>query len=147
MPRLERIWIKRFKRGPMDVRDRAELVSGKGLVGCANQGGFRQVTLLSAERWAELMEELGADVDPGTRRANLFVSGVVLADSRDKIVRIGACRLRIKGETRPCERMDEALGGLKKAMRRDWGGGAYAEVLDDGEIAVGDAVTWIDEAR
>ena len=147
MPRLERIWIKRFKRGPMDARDRAELVSGKGLVGCANQGGFRQVTLLSAERWAQLMEGLGADIDPGARRANLFVSGVVLADSRDKILRVGACRLRIRGETRPCERMDEALEGLREALRRDWGGGAYAEVLDDGEIAVGDAVTWIDEAR
>ena len=147
MPRLERIWIKRFKRGPMDVRDRAQLVSGKGLVGSANQGGSRQVTLLSAERWAEIMEEIGSDIDPSARRANLFVSGVVLAGSRDRIVRVGACRLRIKGETRPCERMDEALEGLKEAMQRDWGGGAYAEVLDDGEIAVGDAVTWIDEAR
>ena len=147
MPRLERIWIKRFKRGPMDVRDRAQLVSGKGLVGSANQGGSRQVTLLSAERWAEIMEEIGGDIDPSARRANLFVSGVVLAGSRDRIVRVGACRLRIKGETRPCERMDEALEGLKEAMQRDWGGGAYAEVLDDGEIAVGDSVTWVDEAR
>ncbi len=147
MPRLERIWIKRFKRGPMDIRERAELRAGNGLVGCANQGGFRQVTLLSTERWAALMEELGADIDPSARRATLLVSGVVLTDSRDKILRVGACRLRIKGETRPCERMDEALEGLKEAMQRDWGGGAYAEVLDDGEIAVGDSVTWVDEAR
>ena len=27
-------------------------------------------------------------------------------------------------------------------MRPDWGGGAFAEVLDDGEIRVGDPVTW-----
>ncbi len=147
MPHLERIWIKRFKRGPMDVRDRAELVSGKGLVGCANQGGSRQVTLLSAEDWAEFMERLGADIDPSARRANLFLSGVVLTNSRDRILRVGACRLRIKGETRPCERMDEALEGLQEAMRRNWGGGAYGEVLDDGEISVGDEVTWMDEAR
>jgi MOSC domain-containing protein YiiM len=147
MPRLERIWIKRFKRGPMDIRDRAEVVSGKGLVGCANQGGHRQVTFLSVRRWAELMEELGADIDPSARRANLFVSDIDLSESRDRILQVGACRLRILGETRPCERMDEALEGLAEAMRRSWGGGAYAEALDDGEIAVGDAVNWVDEAR
>jgi MOSC domain-containing protein YiiM len=27
-------------------------------------------------------------------------------------------------------------------MRANWGGGAFGEVLDDGEIAVGDPVTW-----
>jgi MOSC domain-containing protein YiiM len=38
--------------------------------------------------------------------------------------------------------MDEALPGLRQAMRIDWGGGVFAEVLDDGEIAVGDPVEW-----
>jgi len=31
-----------------------------------------------------------------------------------------------------------------KRMKKDWGGGAYAEVLDDGEIAVGDRVSWME---
>jgi hypothetical protein len=38
--------------------------------------------------------------------------------------------------------MDEARPGLKALMYPDWGGGAFAEVLDDGRIAVGDAVRW-----
>jgi MOSC domain-containing protein YiiM len=38
--------------------------------------------------------------------------------------------------------MDEALPGLREAMARNWGGGVFAEVLDDGEIAVGDQVEW-----
>ena len=31
--RLERIYLKRFRRGPMDAIERAELVEGRGLVG------------------------------------------------------------------------------------------------------------------
>ncbi|MHC4136571.1 MAG: MOSC domain-containing protein [Planctomycetota bacterium] len=142
MGQLERIWIKRARRGPMDPTERATLVAGRGLRGNANQGGHRQVTILSAESWAALMAELGADLDPGARRANLYVSGLDLEESRERILRVGRCRLRILGETRPCERMDQALPGLQEALRAHWGGGAYAETMDDGEISVGDTIVW-----
>jgi MOSC domain-containing protein YiiM len=142
MGSLERIWVKRGKRGPMDPRNSVELVAGRGISGNADQGGFRQVTLLSAERWAELMAEMGAKVDPSARRANLLVRGLDLVDSRDKVLRVGTCRLRIRGETRPCERMDEALPGLQEAMKARWGGGAHAEVLEGGILAVGDDAAW-----
>jgi MOSC domain-containing protein YiiM len=136
------IWLKRFRRGPMDARRRARLVAGQGLVGNANQGGRRQVTIISAERWRAMMAELSADLDPSTRRANLLVDVVALANTRDRILRVGAARLRILGETRPCERMDEALPGLRGVMAKDWGGGVFAEILEDAEIAVGDVVRW-----
>ena len=142
MGTLERIWIKRAKRGPMDPADVATLESGRGLNGNANRGGRRQVTIISRERWTELMETLGADLDPATRRANLLVSGIDLRNSRDRVLRIGAARLRINGETRPCERMEEAHRGLQAAMRERWGGGAFAEVLEGGEIRVGQSVEW-----
>ena len=71
-----------------------------------------------------------------------MVSGCSLLGTRNRVLRVGGCRLRIAGETRPCERMDEALEGLRKAMEADWGGGAFAEVLDDGTIQVGAEVRW-----
>jgi MOSC domain-containing protein YiiM len=139
---LERIWIKRMNRGPMDPAERATLVAGRGILGNANQGGKRQVTILSSERWQTVTDGLDADIPPIARRANLLVSGVDLEHTRGRILRIGSCRIRLLGETRPCERMDEAYDGLRAALDPHWGGGAYGEVLDDGEIAVGDAVSW-----
>ena len=56
------------------------------------------------------------------------------------ILRVGSGRLRVNGETRPCERMDEPLPGLRAERRHRWGGGVYASVLEDGKIAVGDPV-------
>lgn len=117
------------------------------LVGNADQGRRRQVTLIDEDVWRGLMDELGADAPPSARRANLMVRGIDLRKTRERVLRIGACRVRIRGETRPCERMDEAVPGLRDAMREHaWSGGAFAEVLDDGVIRVGDPVRWEDES-
>ena len=140
--RLERIWLKRARRGPMDPVDAATLVEGKGVEGSANFGAHRQVTIIALERWLAIMAELGAEVDPSARRAELLVSGLDLERSRDRLLNIGSCLLRVGGEVMPCERMDEAYRGLRDAMRAQWGGGAWAEVLRGGDVAVGDGVTW-----
>ncbi len=145
--RLEAIWIKRFRLGPMDAVAQATLRAQRGLVGNADQGRRRQVTLIEQERWRALMDAVEAPLPPATRRANLLLSGISLTQSRKRILCIGTCRIRILGETKPCERMDEAWPGLKSAMYADWGGGAFAEVLDDGDITVGDVVYWADSPK
>ena len=145
---LRAIWRKRAKRGPMDPLTSAVLVAGRGLEGNANQGGRRQVTLIEEERWAEAMAELeeigeaGTDLPPVTRRANLLIAGLPLEGTRGQILRIGPCRLQIWSECTPCERMDEALPGLQQALRPHWRAGACAQVLEGGEIRVGDEVVW-----
>ena len=144
MGKLEAIWIKRARRGRMDLVARAELVAGKGIVGNANQGGRRQVTIIEREVWLERTSAAGAELDPSTRRANLMISGLPLARSRGKTLRIGECILEIAGETKPCERMEEAAPGLRQAMYHDWGGGAFAMVVKGGTIKVGDDVAFYD---
>lgn len=137
---LSQIWVKRMHKGPMDPAATATVVAGKGIVGNANQGGKRQVTIVSSRNWEDVTAPLGATPDPRLRRANLLVSDIDFVDSRGKILKIGKVRIRIYGETRPCEQMEAAVPGLQEAMSVPWGGGAFGEVLDDGEIAVGDAV-------
>lgn len=142
MGHIEQILIKQMKRGPMDPAQNATLVAGKGIAGNVQQGGIRQVTLLSIERWTELMNNLEAGLEPRARRANVVLSGIDLYETRGRTLRLGACRLLIHGETRPCEQMEEALPGLQAAMRDRWAGGAYGEVIEGGDIAVGDSVEW-----
>ena len=48
MGRLERFWIKRFHGGPMDRVEHAAQRRGAGIVGSADQGGLRQVALVTA---------------------------------------------------------------------------------------------------
>ena len=142
MAELTAIWLKRARRGPMDLEEEARAVAGRGLEGNANQGGHRQVTLLDAEAWERVEAELGSSVDPSARRANLLVRGLELSDSRGRVLRVGACRIRVRGETRPCGRMDQAFPGLRAALDPEWRGGIYGEVLIGGDIALGDAIYW-----
>ena len=142
--RLDAIWLKRAHRGPMDEVHEANAIAGRGLDGSVDRSRRRQVTIIEREVWERLMQELGADISPSRRRANLMVSGVPLANTRGKVLRVGGVRLEIGGETTPCERMDEALPGLREAMSPNWGGGVFAQVLDDGIMTVGDEVRWDD---
>ena len=142
MGRLVAIWVKRAHGGRMDAAPSAALVAGRGLQGDATQGGRRQVTLMSLDRWRALTAHLPGPPEPAIRRANLLIEGLDLDDSRGRVLRIGDARIRISGETRPCHQMDEACAGLQAALAPAWGGGAFGEVIGDGEIAVDAVVYW-----
>ena len=126
----------------MDARESGVLIAGKGLEGNVDRSSRRQVTIIEREVWEALMRETGSSAPPSTRRANLMIGGISLADTRKRVLRIGEARLEIAGETKPCERMEEAVPGLRAAMYANWRGGAFAMVLTGGSIRVGDSVDW-----
>jgi MOSC domain-containing protein YiiM len=128
----------------MDEVPEVSVDRGIGIDGNADRGGRRQVTLLEHELWRQLTRQAGREIDPVHRRANVLVESFPLQGSRGRRLEIGAVVLEIRGETKPCERMDEALDGLKDVMWPDWGGGAYAEVVQGGTIRTGDLLRWAD---
>lgn len=142
---VEALWLKRARRGPMDACDSVEFVANQGMAGSADQGGRRQVTVIASEVFDALSQQLDTEVDPTMRRANVMVRGLALQGSRGRLLAIGSARLRVGGETRPCERMDEQLPGLTLALDPEWRGGIYGQVEVSGLVSVGDQVFWVDE--
>lgn len=136
--RVEALWRKRAHRGVMDPVDEARFVADEGIEDDANRGRRkRQVTVIEKEVFDRVASEL-PDVQPSMRRANVMVSGVGLKESRGRVLRLGDVRIRIHGETRPCERMDAQVHGLTAALSPPWNGGVYGVVLDDGIVRLGD---------
>ncbi|HEX6179198.1 MAG TPA: aldo/keto reductase [Thermoanaerobaculia bacterium] len=124
----------------MDSVGEAEFVAGRGIRGNANQGGWRHVTVIDEKAWQTATAELGVDVDPSARRANVMVRGVDLVQSRGKLLQLGDVTIRLAGETRPCEQMDDAQQGLRAALGPDWRAGAYGQIIAGGRVRVGDRV-------
>ena len=141
--RVEAIWLKPVRRGPMKPVTSATLVTNRGIVGNANQNGRRQVTIISQEHWQAAEQQVGRPIDPSTRRANLMISGIDLENSRGMHLRMGGCVVDIWGETRPCRLMDEQEPGLQAALDPEWRGGVFGVILAGGEVRVGDAVELI----
>lgn len=139
--RVEALWIKRAHGSVMDPKTAIELVTNRGVAGSADQRTRRQVTVIDADRWEAICRALGADIDPATRRANVMLRGIDLRNSRGKLLKIGRTVVRLLGETRPCNLMEESFAGLREAMKPEWGGGAYGEIVEGGEIRVGDEAT------
>lgn len=137
--RVDAIFLRPKRRAGAVSVDHVE-VREDGLAGDHAKAGKRAVTLIQAEHLAVVASLVGrGDLDPGDLRRNIVVSGLNLLAVRNHLIRVGSAVLRVTGPCPPCSRMEEVLGfGGYSAMRGH--GGVYAEVVDPGGIATGDAV-------
>ena len=135
-------------KGPMETVDHVAVTAAEGVHGdfrgghaSSKPGRRRQVSLIEAECVAAAMAEAGAVLDWPDCRRNLLIQGLRLPREEGLRVQIGdSLVLEITGECEPCPRMDALHEGLRAAMTPDWRGGFLGRVVEDGEVAVGDAI-------
>lgn len=142
--KVEAIYLRSDKTSPPTKVSNATATAGLGLEGdhFKKKDGKRQITLLSQESWLDVCSELGAELDPSIRRANVLISGVDFTNPEGKYLKIGRVLVDIQGETHPCRLMDEAHPGLWDALKPHCRGGVYGQVVAGGSIHVGDKVMW-----
>ncbi|HKR13385.1 MAG TPA: MOSC domain-containing protein [Pyrinomonadaceae bacterium] len=127
------------RHAPMQEAMDARITLDSGVnVDARGKPGRRQVTVISREAWEAACAELGVTHLPWTtRRANLLVDGIDLQAKIGYELRLGDAVLKINGETRPCEVMEQAYPGLKAALTPEWRGGVICRVMRPGEVTVG----------
>ncbi len=134
------MWLREQSGIPARGIEAARAVAGRGLVGDHADGGKRQITLIDVASWRAACVELGQELDPALRRANVLISGLDLGSCIGKTLRLGDVRVAVLGETTPCALMEATEPGLLRALAPACRGGVYCQILDDGEIAIGDVV-------
>lgn len=131
------------RRAPMQERAEGRITVAAGLEGDFKGAKYprRQITVLACEGWEAALNAIGHPALPWTvRRANLLTEGVRLPRAAGGILRIGQVLLEVTGQTYPCQRMEEACGGLLSALAKDWRGGITARVIEGGLVEEGDLV-------
>jgi MOSC domain-containing protein YiiM len=145
MGRLIGIARREQKRAEMEILEDAEVSEQTGVAeDFRGKPGNRQVTVVSAEAWAAICEDLGQQIPWTTRRANLLVEDVRLPRRTGEVIEVGSVRLLITMEVAPCSRMEEQYNGLKAALTPDWRGGVACTVLQGGSVRLGDSVSIVE---
>jgi len=150
---IEGIFIAGEEGGPVRSVDDVRAVAGRGLEGdryfaatagpWVREGEGRDVTLIEAEALEGLAADTGIDLAPGASRRQVVTRGLALNDLVGRRFRIGDVEVVGRELADPCRHLEQLTrdGVLKGLVNR---GGLRAEILEDGEISVGDAVTVLD---
>lgn len=141
--RVEGIFIAAEKKQLLERVERARAVAGRGLEG--NRHFYEQappgraLTLISAEALAEGEAGSGVELGADESRRNVLTSGIDLNALVGERFRVGDVECVGVELCEPCTTLEGMTrpGVIKAYVHR---AGLNADILTDGEIAVGDAV-------
>jgi MOSC domain-containing protein YiiM len=148
--RLVAVFVAPRAGAPMEARACVGAVAGAGLEGdryrlgvgtwSGTGRGRRDVTLVEREVLAAV-RAAGVDLHEDATRRNLVTEGVSLDGLVGHEFRIGDVRMRGVRPAEPCAHLEQLtrLPGVFAALRNR--GGLRAEILDDGDLHVGDPIT------
>jgi MOSC domain-containing protein YiiM len=104
-------------------------------------GTGRDLTLIESEQIEGIQREYGITIAPGASRRNITTSGVSLNELVDRDFKIGEITVRGMRLCEPCAYLAGLIGNpeaLKALVHR---GGLRCDILTEGTIRVGDAIT------
>jgi MOSC domain-containing protein YiiM len=148
--RVEAIFIHRPDAGaPMLPVETARAVLGRGVEGDRywqtdatpekNRGPARELTLIEAEAIEALGRDEAIPFDPSESRRNVVTRGVALNHLVGRAFRVGEVRLRGIRLCEPCTHLEGLTRpGVRLGLLHR--GGLRAQILDGGELRVGDPV-------
>jgi MOSC domain-containing protein YiiM len=145
MGTVESIHIAAERRAMPDPVERVTATAGRGLEGDYHhtpheKGDGKDLTLIAAEELERLANEHGIHLQPGESRRQVTTRGVDLNALVGRRFRVGEIEAVGVELCEPCmvlARLTGQFGVLRGLAHR---GGLRADVLTDGQIAVGDPV-------
>ena len=148
--RLVSIHVASKAEAPTQSRMEALAVPGQGLEGdrySLEAGTFsksrkpgREITLIEIEVIEALCRDLGINLSPGDSRRNLVTRGVPLNHLVGCEFRVGEVLLRGIRLCEPCGHLEKLTqAGMEQGLLHR--GGLRAQILCEGTLRVGDAVT------
>lgn len=143
------IFIADKSSAPMQSVQSVEAVAGKGLKGDRKfrnpshpkkDTPDREVTLIEAEAIEGVNRDYALRIDPNETRRNILTRGVALNHLVGKDFLVGGVRMRGVMLCEPCTHLEAMTrkGVMRALIHR---GGLRAQVLEGGEIRVGDVIS------
>lgn len=144
MAKVEHIHIARRSGAPVESLEEVEAVAGKGLMGDRNFDKYSkgQITVVSTEELDEAAQAWGSNIERGSTRRNVTVSGFELPREPGSQFRMGDVVVEVYRDASPCELMNSSVGpGAREHLRGL--SGIRGLVIEGGTLHVGDGVSGV----